>query len=83
VRLSKGRAFGITLRDKRFTSRPDGLRVGARLSVAGRALGTRAVAARRARLRRSDGQYADVKLAVRAGKVRRITITLHRAGSAR
>jgi len=76
VRFTGGKAFGITLRDKRFRSAPDGLRVGSKLTVARRALGLRAKAATRALLRRSDGRYADVRLAVRAGKVRTITISL-------
>ena len=81
VRFSHNQVFGITLRDKRFRSTPDGLRVGSKLAVARRALGLRAKVATRAVLRRSDGRYADVRLAVRAGKVRTITISLMRLGS--
>ena len=44
----------------------------------GRALGVRSLLWHRALLRRHDGRYADVKVAVRSGRVTSITVSLRR-----
>jgi hypothetical protein len=78
VRFAGGEAIGLTLRDKRFRSLPDGLAVGARSRTMGRALGVRSLLHHRALLRRHDGRYADVKVSVRRGRVTRIVVSLRR-----
>ena len=55
---------------------PDGLAVGTSTAAVRRSLGTAAAAAGRALLRRSDGRYADVRVAMRRGRVSRITVDL-------
>ena len=78
VRFAGGEVIGMTLRDARFHSLPDGLAVGVRSRTMGRALGVRSLLWHRALLRRHDGRYADVKVAVRSGRVTSITVSLRR-----
>jgi streptogramin lyase len=77
LRLRGGRVVSFTVRDRTLRSRPDRAAVGGRVARFRRALGRLAADGRRGQrgLVRVGGGYADVRLAVRSGRVQRIAVT--------
>jgi streptogramin lyase len=76
LRFRSGKVTRMILGAKGFRSTPDGLGVGAASKTVGAAFGAKVAAVGRVYLRRGDGKFADVRVAVRRGKVARITVDL-------